>query len=82
MMMEDDIIIYKGKNVQLREMLWNEVRPAKANQPISDFTTQRVCKHACTGHNHICKSLSRHWNISFSLQASGCYPFTKKTNFG
>jgi len=37
MMMEDDMIIYKDKNVQLREMLCNEVRrfkvPAKANQP-------------------------------------------------
>jgi len=26
MMMEDDMIIYKYKNVQLREILWNEVR--------------------------------------------------------
>jgi len=37
MMMKDDMIIYKDKNLQLREMLWNEVRRfkvlAKANQP-------------------------------------------------
>jgi len=47
----------------------------------SDFTSQRMCKHACTGHNHNCNYLSRHWNISFSLQASSCYPFTKKAIF-
>jgi len=35
MMMEDDMIIYKDKNVQLREMVceMSELVPAKANQP-------------------------------------------------
>jgi len=37
MMMEDDMIIYKDKNVQLREMMCEmseEIEvPAKANQP-------------------------------------------------
>jgi len=36
--------------------------------------SQSACLFICE-HNHNCKFLSIHWNISFSLQASGCYPF-------